>query len=316
MSKQRDFDGFDSLFNYSDYMNRKKREKASQSFILKIIVLIITSAVLLLTLNSKSDLESLYTKSGRYPFSMMTFNVGNGNCVLVSCEGKNILADCGRELVQFDILEALDCLGVEKLDLVILTHPDKDHIGSMSEVAENVRIDRFLTCENGDYEITEYYGELLSVLGERGIEVEYAHADDMIELGELSVEVISPSKVYNSSNENSVAVKLSYGNFSALLMGDAGQKAESDIVRSGKDISADVLLVGHHGSAGSSSEEFLNAVKPGYALLSVSENDTLPSDKALKRILDCGCEILRTDRSGNILVVYDDRNGVSVFTDR
>lgn len=252
-----------------------------------------------------SGISSIFTQSEEYPMSVFFFDVGRANAILIRCDGYNIMVDSGMEKAQYSSLGYLSLLGVEKLDLLILTHPDKDHIGNMSEVVRSIKTERFVTCQNGDYELTETYSDLLKTLDEENIEVEYAQSGDVFSFGELSLDVISPCKVYDTTNNNSVAIKAVYGDFSLMLTGDIQQEAEEDILANGQNISADVLCIAHHGSGYSTTEDFLKAVNPETAIISVEENDYLPSDKVLKRLVDFGCDIYRTDECGTVVVVYD-----------
>ncbi len=255
-----------------------------------------------------SGLSSVYMQSEQYPFSMFFFNVGRANAVLIHSDEYNILVDSGMEKLQTNMLDSLELLGVEDLDLVILTHPDKDHIGNMTDIVNNATVERFITCENGDYELTQIYEALLSALENNGIEVEYAKAGERLIFGDLQIDIVSPNTVYDSSNNNSIAVKLTYKDFSAFLSGDIEKEAENDILQSGADISADVLCVAHHGSGNSSTEDFLKAVCPKCAIISVEQNDYLPSDKTLSRLINLGCDIYRTDEAGTICVVSDGKD--------
>ena len=253
-------------------------------------------------------LESVYEKARRSDVSVFFPDVGSAGCALVHTPSRDILIDCGNTKAQYSILDTLEMLGTDKLDLAVLTHPDSDHIGDFKEVAENYRIDTFLTCGYTKYSSSEMYGELFKTLTDKNIPVTYAAAGDVYAFDELSVEVISPASLYNTSNDNSVVLRLSCGDFSALFTGDISKKAERDILARGADISADLLYTAHHGSSGSSSAEFLKAVSPKYAVISVEEDKYHPSDAVLDRLMNEGCEILRTDISGMIAVYYLDNS--------
>lgn len=248
-----------------------------KKIIFLVILSMITGVVLVVpslgsywnTIFIKSGISSIYTQSEQYPMSIFFFDVGSANAILIRCDGYNILVDSGLEKMPMSVLDYFDILGVSKLDTVILTHPDKDHIGNMSEVAEKIQIDRFITCQNGDYDLTQTYVDLIETLNAVNIDVEYAAAGDTLVFGDLVLNVVSPTKIYDTANDNSVAVKLIYKDFSAFLSGDIGGEAENDILLSGADISADLLCVAHHGSGSSSTDDFLEAVSPECAVISV-----------------------------------------------
>lgn len=237
--------------------------------------------------------------------SVFFFDVGRANAILLRCDGCNIMIDSGMEKAQADSLDYLSILGIDRLDLLVLTHPDKDHIGNMSEIVNTIGIDRFVTCRNGEYDITQTYLNLIGALNDNGIAVEYAGAGDVLDFGDLHLSVVSPCEIYDTTNNNSVAIKAEYKDFSIFLPGDIQEEAEEDILENGADISADVLCVAHHGSGYSTTEDFLNAVNPKTVIISVEENEYLPSDDVLARLVDFGCEIFRTDECGTIAVVSD-----------
>lgn len=273
----------------------------------------ITAAVsALLTANSlwdsifiNSGISSIFTQSEKYPMAIFFFDVGRANAVLIRCEDCCVMVDCGMEKVQGNSLDYLSVLGIEKIDMLVLTHPDKDHIGNMSELVNLIEVDSFITCPNGEYELTQTYRDLLNSLDNRNISVEYAKAGDVFKIGALQLNVVSPNKVYDTTNNNSLAIAAKYGDFSVFLSGDIQEEAERDILSNNFDISADVLCVAHHGSGYSTIEDFLNKVNPKTAIISVEENDFLPSAEVLTRLTDIGCEILRTDECGTVAVVSD-----------
>lgn len=248
---------------------------------------------------------SVYVESSEYPLAVTVCDVGSANCVLIRCEGYNVLVDCGLEKLQGNVLNKLKAADTDMLDLVILTHPDKDHIGNMRNVVDSVAIQRFVTCRNGDYELTDIYNELVSKLEYRNIAIEYAECGAVYVFGNMTLRVVSPNKVYDSSNDNSVVIRLEYGEFSMLLTGDAGKAAENDMLDRGENITADVLLAGHHGSGSSTTGDFLSAVDPSDAVISVEQSDYLPNDSTMQRLIEYGCTIYRTDKSGDITIVSD-----------
>ena len=309
-----EFDEFDAILEHNKKLSDYKAKLGCFEDFFKLSAVVLAGILLIFSVpHFNTNLTSIYLESMNYPFSLFVFEVGSGSCALLHSDECNVLVDCGKEIWQFDILDIFDYLDIDKLDLMILTHPDKDHIGDMAEVAENVEIDRFVTCENGDYELTEYYENLLKTLELRDIEVEAVKAGDRISFGDVVLDVVSPTKVYNSTNNNSVVVKVSYNGFTALLTGDAGKAAESDILSSGYDISANVLQVAHHGSGSSTTEEFLEAVDPDCALISVYQSDYLPNDYTLGRLIDYGCDVFRTDVSGSILVAVNENGDFRIY---
>jgi len=234
--------------------------------------------------------------------------------VLISCEDKYILVDCGQEKADKNILDVLKIMNIDTIDLVVLTHPDKDHIGNLEQVIESAAVKRFITCKNGDYELSSFYNSLMNSLTDHNIRCENASAGDRYTFNELTLDIVSPAMIYDTSNDNSLVIKAAFRNVSVLLTGDISRKAEADILSCGTDVSADVLLVPHHGSGGSASDEFLQRIAPDYAIISVEQEEYLPSDRTLARLINYGCRLYRTDYFGNIAVLSSGEN-VKVVTE-
>lgn len=253
-----------------------------------------------------TGLESIYAQAEHYPISIYFPDMGSAGCALIHSEGNgNILIDCGREKAQNNILTTLSYLDITDIDLAVMTHPDSDHLGNFPEVIRKTRVSSFVTCEYSKGLHTQLYGSLVSALEDSGIEAMYAHTGDVLTVGDITFEVLSPAKLYTTANDNSVVLKMSFDGFTALFTGDISSKAETDILASGADVSADLLCVSHHGSGGSSREEFLRAVSPQIAVISVEESEYLPNGSAIARLAATGCEIYRTDISGTVAIFYD-----------
>lgn len=303
----------------------KERADRSGSKVLRSLLTVLTEislAVSVLLFSGCSivfegfEIESVYTQAEDYQLSIYCFDVGSASSILICSDEFNILIDCGQEKAQCDVKNQMELLSVDKLDLVVLTHPDKDHIGNMAEVIDEIEVDRFITCENDDdYEPTKTYEELLCELSDENINIEYAYCGEELNFGELNLKVVSPVQVYDKTNNNSVAMRLSYKDFSMFLSGDMEKKAEKDVLENGEYLESDVLYVAHHGSSSSTTREFLSAVDPNDAIISVSQSEYLPSDQTLARLVDYGCDIFRTDEMGTI-VVTTDGNGYTILTDK
>ena len=287
------------------FTKKKIRTAAATAALAVVAVLSIVCRGQIRALFPVFGIESLYMQSESSPLAVFFSDCGSAGCTLVRADGEYMLIDSGREKAQNSASDLLHRLGADRLDLAVLTHPDSDHTGSFPEVIGEFGAQRFLTapyCESCD---SPQYAEIESALQSAGVPIEYAEPGDEYRLGGARLEVIAPIGTYKKSNDNSVVLRLTYGEFSALFTGDISKKAERDILKSGRDISADVLLVAHHGSGGSSSEEFLRAVSPRYAGIEVEESAYLPNGGAIERLEAAGCTILRTDRSGTIAVLTD-----------
>ena len=156
------------------------------------------------------------------------------------------------------------------------------------------------------------YEKLLSTLSEQAIPAAYLFAGDTLPLGDAVVTVLSPARgtTWENLNNYSLVLRVTYGNTAFLLMGDAEAEVEETLLAAKTELAADVLVVGHHGSATSSSENFLKAVAPRYAILSVGEDNSynLPNTGVLTRLKEQGTALYRTDLQGTVTVTSDGEN--------
>lgn len=204
--------------------------------------------------------------------------------------------------------------GVRSLSATIVTHPHSDHYGGMRTVLEKTPAAAFYTAAVPESQLptTQSYEKLLSTLSEQAIPAAYLFAGDTIPLGDATVTVLSPARgaTWENLNNYSLVLRVTYGNAAFLLMGDAEAEVEETILAAKTELAADVLVVGHHGSATSSSENFLKAVAPRYAILSVGEDNSynLPNTGVLTRLKEQGAALYRTDLQGTVTVTSDGEN--------
>ncbi|MBE6827959.1 MAG: MBL fold metallo-hydrolase [Ruminococcaceae bacterium] len=237
-------------------------------------------------------------------------NVGQGDCSLIKCGDDTVMIDTG-EPDSFNAVKAyLNLYNVKEIDYLILTHMHSDHIGSAADIIRKYNVGKVIITKLDEENIpTLYcYEDLLDVLAEGKCEVYAARTGDSYEVGSFSFDLLGPV-LQNAEdlNDTSVIVKIKYGNFSILYMGDASSAAETELLINGTDVSADVIKLGHHGSNSSSCGEFLNAVRPQAAIISCGLDNPYghPGKYTLKRLEARGIKYYRTDISGNITVISD-----------
>ena len=243
-------------------------------------------------------------------------DVGEGDAILVQCpSGRNMLIDGGgssgpaaESIGERVVLPALLLRGIRKLDLVVLTHPHNDHVGGLVKVIEEMPVGMVL--DSGQPHPTSLYEKFLVTVEKEKVPYKLARAGQTIRLApEIEAFVIHPSQAWisgNSSNLNngSVVIQLVYRRVSFLLTGDIEAEAEEWLLAGSEDLPSTVLKVGHHGSDTSSTEEFLRAVSPKLAVISVGEDNHFghPSPEVLDRLHDHRVKVYRTDLSGAITV--------------
>jgi len=235
-------------------------------------------------------------------------DVGQGDSILIRFpNGKNMLVDAGKNNSDSTIINYLKNNGVKKLDYLIGTHPHEDHIGSLDAVIENFEIGEILMPKVTNN--TQTFRDVLSAIKNKGLLVTTAKAGvNIINDDKLSVNILAPcGTTYESLNNFSAVIKVKYGDVSFLFMGDAEEISEKEILASGADVNAQVLKVGHHGSQSSTSLEFLKAVSPKYAVISVGEGNDYhhPHQVTLDKLQKAEVTILRTDQIGSIVFSTD-----------
>ena len=245
-------------------------------------------------------------------FEMHVLDVGQGDAIAIrSPGGRWIMVDGGPRTPRDDagrrvVLPFLRRHGVRQLDLLVVTHGDADHLGGVPVLTR--ALDPGLVLEPGQPLGTPLYLEHLVAVDEGGIRWSAARVGDSVVMDSVVVTVLHPSAAWIASelepNENSVVLRVRYRGFVAVLAGDAGHAVE-DLL--GTSVGhADVLKVGHHGSAGSTSEPWLDVVRPTVAVISVGENRYgHPDPGVVRRMGQRGTAVYRTDRGGTVTVRSD-----------
>lgn len=233
-------------------------------------------------------------------------DVGQGNAVLVESEGAYMLIDGGdREYSSF-VVSYLKNAGVEELAYVISSHYDADHLNGVVGVLNAFPCEMVLAS---DYVTdTRVYESFSHVVDEKDITLAYPSVGDSYMLGDAEFTIVCPdSYTYSDVNDNSVGIRITHGKNSFLICGDAGEKSEQAMLKSGVMLESDVYLASHHGSDGSSSREFLQAVSPEAVVFSVGADNSYghPAERVLSDVQSLGAEIYRTDLQGTIVVISD-----------
>lgn len=249
--------------------------------------------------------------AGSGTLRVTAFDIGQGDAILVRTpHGSDILIDGGPP--NGGIVEKLGKFlppSDRDLELVVATHADSDHIGGLPSVASRYRIERVL--DNGSSATSALYSKWLAAIESQGSTRLPGHAGATITIDDVVFDVIWPDAETDVNgkdrNDASVVVRMHYGNTSFLFTGDITSKVESRLIATHTTIDADVLKVGHHGSAYSTSSEFVDAVSPSIALISAGKGNRYghPHSVVLKRLAAHGVKVIRTDKVGDLTVVSD-----------
>lgn len=242
------------------------------------------------------------------PLQIYFLDVGQGDCALLRTTEGDILIDAGPESAQEALVHRLHSLGVTSLRLAVFTHPDEDHLGGADGVLESFPAEQVWV--NGDREQSETVDAFLSAIEKTGALLRTVRAGERISFGATELFVLSPmTGITLEGNSGSVILKVTCGDVSALFSGDAELEAEQALLDSygAELLSSELYKVSHHGAANGSSEAFLRAVRPQYAVICCGAENSYghPNGATLMRLAEAGAQILRTDLCGDILFVTD-----------
>ena len=238
--------------------------------------------------------------------SVYFIDVGQADSILVINKDKAMLIDAGNNEDGQDVTNFIKEKGITKLNYVIGTHPHEDHIGGLDDVInsdieiENVFMPKIQTN-------TKTFEDVLDAVENKNLRITAPNKGDTFKVGDSNCEVMTNSILdKNNLNLSSIVIRLEYGNSSFLFMGDSEEENEKTITWP----KTDVLKVGHHGSNTSTSESFLNQVRPDYAVIMVgkSNNYGLPKERIIERLKNVNAQIYRTDEMGTIKITSDGNN--------
>lgn len=238
------------------------------------------------------------------------FDVGQADSIFVQSAGVNMLIDAGTNNMGNTVVQNLKDLGITKINYLVGTHPHEDHIGGMDDVINNFEIGTIYMPKVQTN--TKTFEDVLDAISNKGLTITTPEVGYVFEVGNTKCEVMCAGTGTTEENSNlnlsSIVIRMVYGEESFLFMGDAEEKNES----SRQWPQTTVLKVGHHGSDTSSSESFLNQVKPEISVISVGINNTYghPKKTTLDKLNALETSIYRTDQNGTITITCDGTNCV------
>ena len=253
-------------------------------------------------------------------------DVGQGDAILLSSQSSQVLIDGGPDSKVLDCLSQHIPFWDRTLEVVVLTHPQADHMNGLVDVLDRFAVEQVIV--NGVVNDTAGFRAFQDAVFKEGASIHLPSRGDIIRIGEFELSVLWPgnqvglAEVWQPEtggtilgaathqgdiNETSIVTRLTYGDFDALFVGDIGFSTEEALVADGVLGKVELLKVGHHGSKYASSAEFLDAVHPALGIISVGAQNRFghPTQETLMRLDQVGARILRTDISGDVEVDSD-----------
>lgn len=251
---------------------------------------------------------------------IVTFlDVGQGDSILLSCGDFHALIDGGEAENAQNTIAYLKRQQITQLDYIFATHPHSDHIGALAAILRAVptlnvvmpKLSKSMTPS------TNTYFHFLTAVSESGAKASYSRVGEKFSVGEGTLCVLGPVQDAKELNNNSLVMRLDYGNRSFLFTGDMEHGEEQDLLDSTSKLQADVLKTGHHGSKTASGNNFLDAVSPSYAVISCGMDNTYghPEGEVLQRLFNHRVTVYRTDLAGTI-TCQTDGNELNFFFEK
>ena len=255
----------------------------------------------LLRMNVKTNMDASIMK-------VHYIDVGQADATLLEFnhegEAFTILIDTG-DWSQADVVTYLESQNVKEIDIIAITHPHADHIGQLNKI-----IDKFHVTEvwmNGETTTSQVFAKSLEAIELNDVDYYEPEVGEVFDIGPLQIEVLHPKSLTNNTNNNSLVMRMLYGDVSFLFTGDAEQQTENKILASGVDVNAKILHLGHHGSKTSSTPDFLQAVQPEIAIYSAGEDNAYdhPDAEVVNLMNANNIPLYGTDTHGTIIVETD-----------
>lgn len=270
-------------------------------------VIIITAVLLISRLDEyyASDRNAQKNNAGEL-IEVHFIDVGQGDSILVKTKDASMLIDAGENGRGTKVAEYLKDQDIDKLDYVIGTHPHSDHIGGLDDVLNRIPVDKVIMPKV--VHTTKTYEDVLDAVVDNDLTITEPSVGAEFSLGPAVFTIVAPiSSTYDDLNNYSIGIRLTYKDTSFLFAGDAEDVSEKEMAAGGSSLKADVLKLSHHGSKYSSSDVFLDVVRPSYAVISVGKNNDYghPHESTLREMEDREIKVYRTDVLGTIIFISD-----------
>ena len=221
-------------------------------------------------------------------------DVGQADSILVMNEGETMLIDAGNNEDGEMLVQNLKILGITRIDYLIATHPHEDHIGGLDNIIQNFEIGTIYMPKVQTN--TKTFEDVLDAVKEKELTISTPKVKDTFRVGQTECQVLAVDNKAKNLNLASIVIQMEFDNMTYLFTGDAEKEVEEKILKENKDIKANILKVGHHGSDTSSSEKFIQAVRPEVSIISVGRDNSYghPNQDIIARLEEKGSKVYRT----------------------
>ncbi len=247
-------------------------------------------------------------------FEVHYIDCGQGDSILLRSDNQTMLIDAANNNDGRAIVDYLKNQGIKKLDYVIGTHPDADHVGGLDTVINSLDVGKVYLPKKQNN--TKTFEDVLLAISNKGLKISAPKLGTKITLGSAVLTILGPINYYDDdNNNNSIVIRAVHGQNSFLFTGDAELQEEQDLMEAGEDLSATVLKVGHHGSSSSTSRSFLEKVNPKYAIISCGAGNKYghPHQETMTYLDMYQVKVYRTDLQQTI-IMKSDGNKLKVTT--
>lgn len=248
------------------------------------------------------------------PLKVMFLDVGQGDSILIINGSESMLIDGGPPEQSKAVLTHLENEGISRLAYIVATHAHADHIGGLTDVVESLQVDSIYMPKIPHS--TRTFESFLDAVAAKDMTIAAPVCGQTFPLGDAEVSILAPISAYpDNLNNSSIVLRIDHGNHSFLFTGDAETESERAMIAVAAPLASDVLKVAHHGSSTSCTTEFIDAVSPTWAVISVGSDNSYghPADSTVRTLIGHDAKIYRTDLDGTI-VFYCDGYDISVET--
>ena len=286
----------------------KRKNRIVPFFTAIVIALSCAAALVGCGENNTDNTSSTVTEKESTDLSIYYFNAGKADACVISDGNNNVMIDTGESTLSNEISSYFDEHNITNLDYLIITHFDKDHVGSASSVIDNIEVDNVL--QSYVPKDSEFYENYLSSLEKKNITPTTVSGDYEFTLGDMNFTVNGPDKVYdsNESNNSSLITSLIYGDTSFIFMGDAQNDRLKDFI-STNTAQYDFVKIPYHGNFQKKLDDLLESINPKYAVITSSE-DQPEEDKMIELLDETGIKYYLT-RQGAVQI-YSDKENITI----